>query len=155
MMLGALMLGQRVLGSSYKDSFMNKNIKCIIVGVVSALVAQMTLADEYHSTFDFPRIDVKNKEYQYNVGYWPAPPNTAYVKGVTWSWADRESAQPLKVTLCQSLTEHCIDVSDRPSGSTNEFNQYRAEFPFYFKVKAYRSPFFAIRTLHGQLKVQW
>lgn len=124
-------------------------------GLVAAMVAEVSSASQYHSTFKFPNIDVKNRTYRFYVPYAPSPPSALRVMNVSWSWVNRRSPQPLRINLCQMATNRCIDVTNQPSGSTSAFNSYYAEFPFYFDITAYRSPFFPIRNLDGTLKVQW
>lgn len=131
--------------------------KCIYIGLVfcMAMMAELSFADEYHSTFSLPNIEVKNQTYRFNVPYAPAPPVAVRARNVSWSWVNQGRSQPVTVELCQMVTNQCLDVTNRPSGSTSVFNSYYAEFPFYFNIRAYRSPFFPIRTLQGSLTVQW
>jgi hypothetical protein len=126
-----------------------------IAGLTLAFMAQASWSGEYHSHFNFPTIQEKNKVYRFNVPFTFGIPEGVRSQGVSWSWSFHGHEQPILIELCQMVSNQCLDVSWRQSGTTELFNQFKVEFPFYFNVKAYRSPFFAINNLKGELRVTW
>jgi len=110
--------------------------RCVTaVGVVSALwvFSHGVWAGSYQSSVGMPTIYSKGYPYTAQFSVPAHAPTNKKIKSVAWTWNYHQWV-PLNVQLCSRVSNECINVSRRRSGSHYDFRNARANDQFYFKV---------------------
>jgi len=128
---------------------------CVIGGgLLLSLVSQFATAASYQSTVTLPTIYTKNFTETANVPVVGAPPASARITNVSWTWSVVGWPTALTVVLCQGAS-NCVDVSRVRSGSSAAFNAKSPSQPFFFALRIGSTGVVPIAGQTGKVIVSW